>query len=191
MALKDALGRNSDGSERSPVERIDAALTQLADEWAERWQARTPFSRQGLTLALYAAATLGGLGYVALTGAFLFLGIALLAYAGSAPGKGRGSLVEEIQLEAAGLPRRTLKYLSVFMLGLGFFGILSGLPFVLAGLLGYGTPGAELPSVVGGLAITTLKVADYIARTNPSHRDGDPERPVERLRGGQRAPAAA
>jgi hypothetical protein len=31
---------------------------------------------------------------------------------------------------------------------------------------------------VGGLAITALKVADYIARTNPSRHDGDPEQPL-------------
>ncbi len=45
-------------------------------------------------------------------------------------------------------------------------------------LLLLGTPVAALPGLVGGLAITALKVADYIARTNPSRHDGDPEQPL-------------
>lgn len=185
MSLSDRLNRNGDDSELSPIERIDAGLTRRADGWGEYWRTRTGRERQSLTLGLYAAATLGGLAYVVLTGQFLFLGIAILAYAGSAPGKQRGSLIEEMQLEAAGLPRRTLKYLSVFMLGLGLFGVLTSLPFVALGLGGAGSAIAELPGLIGGAAITSLKVADYITRTNPNHRDGDRERRIERV--GRRA----
>jgi hypothetical protein len=182
MSLKHELNHRGDGRDLSPVERLDARLTELADGWAERWQARTPFSRQHLTLALYLAATLAGLAYVALTRELLFLGIAFLAYVGSAPGRQRGSLIEEIQLEAAGLPPGTLRYLAVFMLGLGLFGICSSLPFVVGDLLTAGAPGPQLPGIVGGLAIVALKAADYIARTNPSRRDGDRERPIEKVR---------
>lgn len=191
MSLGDRLNRNSDDSDLSPIERLDARLTRSADGWGEAWRRRTGRERQSLTLGLYVAATLGGLAYVALTGQVLFLGIAFLAYAGSAPGKQRGSLVEEIQLEAAGLPRRTLKYLAVFMFGLGLFGVLTSLPFVLLGLGGVGSAFAELPGLVGGAAITALKVADYIARTNPDRRDGDRERQIERVGRRSAVPMAA
>lgn len=189
MALKHEFNRLDDGA--GPVERLDAVLTRLADRWAERWQARTPFSRQGLTLGLYVTASLCGLGYVLLTREVLFLGVALLAYMGSAPGRQRGSLVEELQLEVSGLPRNTLKYLSVFVLGLGLFGIVSSLPFVLLGAATGDWAGVDLPGTVGGLSLVALKAADYIARTNPSNRDGDRERPIERVRTRVAAPMAA
>jgi hypothetical protein len=101
------------------------------------------------------------------------------------PGKQRGSLVEEIQMEATGLPRHTLKYLAVGVLAIGLFGIVTSLPALLAAPLTGGIDLGELASVLGGAALTVLKAADYIARTNPSDR-GDRERPVERVQ--QRVP---
>ena len=178
MALKKEFNRGDGGRDADPVVRLDAALTVVADRWAEGWQARGGRSRQELTLGLYAIATGASGAYVLLTGEWLFLGLGVLAYAGGARGKQRGALIDEIQLEAVGLPRHTLKYLSVFLLGLGLFGLLSGLALVVVDLLLLGTPVAALPGPVGGLAITALKVADYIARTNPSRHDGDPEQPL-------------
>jgi hypothetical protein len=176
MALKHEFNRQDRSDETNPVLRIDAYLTQVADRAAERWRHRSGGSRQGLTLALYVAATLLGLGYVLITHEFLFLGIALLAYMGSLPGRQRGSLVEEMQLEVSGLPRHTLQYLAVGVLALGLFGVASSLPFV---LLGGGLN--DIAGALGGMALIVLKSADYIARTNPSDRDGDRERQIERI----------
>jgi hypothetical protein len=181
MALKNEFNRGGDGRDGGgpdPVVRLDAALTVVADRWAERWQARGGGSRQALTQGLYALAAGAAGVYVLLTGEWLFLGLGALAYAGGARGKQRGALIDEIQLEAVGLPRHTLKYLSVFLLGLGLFGLLSGLAAAVVDALLLGTPAPALPGLVGGLAITALKVADYIARTNPSRHDGDPEQPL-------------
>src|SRR5919202_6004380 len=182
MALKNEFNHRGDGdrdgSRPDPVVRLDAALTMVADRWAERWQARGGGSRQALTQGLYALAAGAAGVYVLLTGEWLFLGLGVLAYAGGARGKQRGALIDEIQLEAVGLPRHTLKYLSVFLLGLGLFGLLSGLATAVVDALLLGTPAPALPGLVGGLAITALKVADYIARTNPSRHDGDPEQPL-------------
>ncbi len=181
MALKKEFNRGGggpDGSDPGPVVRLDAALAEAADRWAEGWQARSGRSREDLTLGLYAIAAGASGSYVLLTGEWLFLGLGVLAYAGGARGKQRGALIDEIQLEAVGLPRHTLKYLSVFLLGLGLFGLLSGLALVVLDVLLLGTPEAGLPGLMGGLAITALKVADYIARTNPSRHDGDPEQPL-------------
>lgn len=191
MALKGELNRTGDGGERSPVDRIDATLTRLADEWAERWQARTPFSRQRLTSGLYVAAGLLGLVCAALTREVSFLTITVLAYVGGLPGKQRGSLVEEIQLEGAGLSRQTFKYLALVMIGAGLFALLTSLPFIVAGLLAGRGPGGDLPSALSGSALLILKAADYIARTNPSDRGGDRERPVECVRNHAAAPMAA
>lgn len=186
MGLKHEFNRPDEGA--GLIERIDAYLTRTADHWAERWQAVTPLSRQGLTLGCYISASLCSLGYVVLTRQVLFLGVAWLAYLGSAPGKQRGSLIEELQLEVTGLPKHTLKYLSVFLFGLGLLGLLSALPeLILGAFAGQLAPGG-LSSIVGGLAFLFLKCADYIARTNPNHRDGDPEQLIGRVRNGQTAP---
>lgn len=161
------------GGNWRPIDRLDAAFTREADDWANRCQARTSVSRQTITFVVYLVAGVAAFAYATLTGQVLFLGVAILAYAGSMPGKQRGSLVEEIQLEAAGLPARTLKYLSVFMLGLGLFGIFSS---VLQFALAVSSPDQLLSGfevLVGGLALTALKVGDYIARTNPSRPNGD------------------
>lgn len=186
MALKHEFNRQNQTDEANLVLRIDGYLTHTADRLAEGWRHRSGRSRQALTLALYVAATLLGLGYVLLTREFLFLGIALLAYTGSLPGRQRGSLVEEMQLEVSGLPRHTMRYLSVGLLGLGLFGIASSLPFV---LLGGGL--SDVAGTLGGLALIVLKGADYIARTNPSDRNGDPERQIERVQSRMPVGAAA
>jgi hypothetical protein len=182
MALKHEFNRQSETGDENIVLRFDATLTHLTDRAAEAWQARTPFSRQGLTLGLYIAAALLGAAYVLLTREFLFLGIALLAYGGSLPGRQRGSLVEEMQLEVTGLPRHTMKYLAVGLLGIALFGIATSLPFVLTAPLTGSLAMSDIAGLIGGVALTVLKVADYIARTNPPGRDGDRERPVERVR---------
>lgn len=175
MTLKHEFNRQNDSDESNPILRLDAYLTQFGDRAAVGWQRRVGSSRQNLTLGLYIAATLLGLGYVLLTREVLFLGIGLLAYLGSLPGRQRGSLVEEMQLEVSGLPRHTLQYLAVGVLGIGLFGIVSSLPFL---LLDGGI--SELSGTLGGVALLLLKSADYIARTNPSDR-GDHERAVERI----------
>ena len=147
MALKNEFNHRGDGdrdgSRPDPVVRLDAALTVVADRWAERWQARGGGSRQALTQGLYALAAGAAGVYVLLTGEWLFLGLGALAYAGGARGKQRGALIDEIQLEAVGLPRHTLKYLSVFLLGLGLFGLLSGLAAAVLDALLLGTPAAR------------------------------------------------
>lgn len=191
MALKHEFNRQSDADGANPVLRLDALLTQHADRWAEGVKARLRLSRQAQTLFLYLNATLAGLLYVVLTRDFLFLGIAFLAYMGSLPGRQRGSLVEEMQLEVTGLPRHTLKYLAVGVLAIGIFGVASSLPFLAAGAAsGAGVMAGDLAGVVGGVALIVLKCADYIARTNPTDRDGDKERPVERVRSKAAAPMA-
>src|SRR5690348_10144228 len=121
MALKHEFNRLNEDAD--PIEQIDATFTSLADRWGEQWRTRTPFSRQSLTLGLYIVASVCGLGYVLLTHKALFLGVVVLAYLGSLPGRQRGSLIEEMQLEVSGLPRNTLKYLAVLLLTLGLFGV--------------------------------------------------------------------
>ena len=190
MALKHEFNRESERDGGNPIVRLDAFLTQRADSLAEAWQARTRISRQALTLGLYVAATACGLAHVALSRELTFLGIAFLAYVGSAPGRQRGSLVEEMQMEVSGLPRDLLKYVGVFVLAAGLFGLATSLPFLLLDLTHGTIAVADLTGLAGGLALTILKLADYIARTNPSNK-GDRERPIERVRRAAAAPTAA
>jgi hypothetical protein len=189
MALKHEFNRQSETGDENIILRLDATLTRITDQAASAWQARTPFSRQGLTLGLYVAAALLGTAYVLMTREFLFMGIALLAYGGSLPGRQRGSLVEEIQMEVTGLPRHTMKYLAVGVLGIALFGIATSLPFILIAPITHSLALSDITGLLGGLALGILKLADYIARTNPSGRDGDRERPVERVQ--QRATVGA
>lgn len=191
MALKHEFNPSNEADEANPVLRLDARLTRIADRAAKAWQARTPSSRQTLTFGLYVGAALLGVGYVLITREILFLGVALLAYAGSVPGRQRGSLVEEIQMEVTGLPRHTLKYLAVGVLALGLLGVVSSLPFLLVSALGGGVDLGGIAGLLGGLSLSALKIADYIARTNPSDRDGDRERPVERVQSRMPVGAAA
>ena len=183
MALKHEFNRQTDADEPNPVLRLDAILTRRADRFAEGVKHRLHLSRQAQTLFFYLNATIAGLIYVVLTREILFLGIAVLAYMGSMPGRQRGSLVEEMQMDVTGLHRHTLKYLAVFVLGIGVFGVLSGLIIMMLGIAGGGGINiGDFAGVTGGMALVLLKCADYIARTNPSDRDGDKERPVERVR---------
>ena len=192
MSLRHEFNQTSDGRGGDPklILRIDAALTRWADRWADRWQARRGQSRRGLTFDLYVIATVAAGGYVTLTGEWLFLGIGVLAYASGARGKQQGGLIDEMQLEAAGMPRHLLKYLGVFLLGLGLFGASSGFLLVLLDALIFGTVMMGLPSLIGGVAITALKVADYVARTNPRHHGGDPEVPMAWARPPRAMPVA-
>ena len=190
MALKHEFNRQNDADQSNLVLWIDAVLTKRADRLAEAVKARLHISRQAQTLFLYLNATLAGLLYVVLTREFLFLGIAFLAYMGSMPGRQRGSLVEEIQLEVTGLHRHTLKYLAVFVLAIGVFGVVTSLPFMISGIAsGAGIGMGELAGIAGGAALIILKCADYVARTNPTDK-GDKERPIERVRSRAAAPMA-
>ncbi len=182
MALKHEFNRQDNADEQNVVVRLDTLLTQQADRWAEGVKARLHLSRQAQTLFLYLCATIAGLLYVLLTREILFLGVAILAYMGSLPGRQRGSLVEEMQMEVSGLNRHAMRYLAVFILAIGTFGALTSLPFLLAGLFsGAGVAVSDLAGIIGGSALILLKFADYIARTNPSDRGGDPERKIERV----------
>lgn len=192
MALKHEFNRQSDADEPNPVVRFDAILTQRADRWAEGVQARLHLSRQAQTLFLYLSATIAGLLYVVLTREILFLGIAFLAYMGSLPGRQRGSLVEEMQMEVTGLHRHTMQYLAVFVLAIGMFGVITSLPFMVVGIVGgAGVAVGDVAGMIGGSALIVLKFADYIARTNPSDRGGDPERQIERVQGRMAVPTAS
>lgn len=181
MALKHEFNRQDDADHSNVVLWLDAVLTQRADRLAEGVKARLRLSRQVQTLFLYLSATVAGLSYVAITREVLFLGIALLAYMGSLPGRQRGSLVEEVQLEVSGLHRHTMKYLAVGVLAIGVFGVLSSIPFMMLDLMsGAGIGMGELSGVIGGLSLILLKCADYVSRTNPTDR-GDRERQIERV----------
>lgn len=181
MALKHEFNRQSDADQSNLVLRVDAMMAQGADRWAEGVKVRLHLSRQAQTLFLYLSATITGLLYVMLTREVFFLGIAFLAYMGSLPGRQRGSLVEEIQTEVAGLHKHTMKYLAVFVLAIGVFGVLSSLPFMALDIVsGAGVRVGDLSGIIGGVALIVLKCADYVARTNPTDK-GDKERPVERV----------
>jgi hypothetical protein len=170
MALNDRYNRGG-----GRLENLDRYLTHLGDRFGDFWWERTGLNRAVLTQALYLLAA-----WAALHAALWFhrplllgiAGVALVALLGKTP-ISRGGLVEEMQVEVLGLPRRTFVVLRLWLLGLGLLNLAQATG-ELALAAGSGLP----PSLQGveffltGCAFTALQAADYIRRTNPSTPSG-------------------
>jgi hypothetical protein len=166
MSLGDRYSRGGDGR----LELLDRYWTNLGDRFGNYWRDRTGVSRHTLTQSLYLFAAWSSMQYVALTRDPAMLGIvALSVLALMGLTRSRGGLVEQIQLEALRLPRRTFVILRVWLLSLGMLSLTMAISDLWLTLQS-GTP---LPPEAGqslllGLALTALQSADYISRTNPS-----------------------
>jgi len=170
MALNDRYNRGG-----GRLENLDRYLTHLGDRFGNFWRERTGLNRTVLTQALYLLAAWAALHAAIWFERPLMLGIAgvgLVALMGKTP-ISRGGLVEEMQVEALGLPRRTFVILRLWLLGLGLLNLAQATSD-LALAAGSGVP----PSLQGveflftGCAFTALQAADYIRRTNPSSPSG-------------------
>jgi hypothetical protein len=88
-----------------------------------------------------------------------------------------GGLLEEIQYEAAGLPRWTPSAVNVLILFSGLFGLSTVAGSILASALsGIAPTVAILDPLLSGVAFAGWKIGEYIARTNPSGPNGKPRR---------------
>jgi hypothetical protein len=148
---------------------LDRHLTHLGDRAGTWFADRTGAGRQPLTHGLYLAAAAAAVQHVVLVrdpGLLAVAGVALLSLRGLVAS--RGGLVEQIQVEAAGLPRNTLLVMRLAILGMGLLSLLTAVAYLVETLrTGVPLPVAAAESALSGVALFALQAADYIRRTNP------------------------
>jgi hypothetical protein len=100
-----------------------------------------------------------------------FAAVAFLSYLGAVPAL--GGLIEQIQAEAAGLPKNALAIMRLQILGVGVFLLATAGGHLLADLSGVAPLGMDfLRVLLLGLSFTALQASDYIRRTNPASPSG-------------------
>lgn len=170
MSLSDRYNRG-DGR----IQQFDRYMTELGNVVGNWWSDLTGWSRRSLTQGLYIASALAAAQHgVIFQDPFVYMigAVSVLSFIGLA-GQSRGGVVEQLQAEAAGLPKNSLAALRLLML---FLGILS-LADVAVGVVASAFDPSQLSgfmidSLLIGIAFTTLQASDYICRTNPTTGKG-------------------
>lgn len=165
MSLNDRYNRGGDGR----LDLLDRYLTHLGDRAGTYWLDHTGESRTVLTRSLYVFAAWAALQELVLARdptMVIIVGVALLSLRMGS--WSRGGVVEKIQLEALGLPRRTFIILRLWLLGLGLLSLAIAAGDLAVTLL-FGAPlQMDAPeSLLLGCALAALQISDYISRTNP------------------------
>jgi hypothetical protein len=153
------------------IQKFDRYLTDLGNLAGNWWADQTGFSRRTLTQGLYVAAILAASQHgVVFKDPFLLViaGVAMLSFTGVA-GQSKGGVVEQIQAEAAGLPKNTLAVMRLVILFVGTMQ-LANAAFGFVGLLNSNLSMTRyiLDPLLFGIALTALQASDYICRTNPA-----------------------
>ena len=165
MSLSDRYNRG-DGR----IQSFDKFLTDLGNRVGNFWADQTGVSRRSLTQGLYVLSALAATQHFAVSHDFtvlLFTAVALLAYMGAMPAL--GGVVEQIQAEAAGLPKNTLAIMRLFILWVGAFLLTSVVVDVVADLIGSEPLDRQFAlDLLMGVSLVALQASDYIRRTNPS-----------------------
>src|SRR5687767_1653890 len=116
MSLSDRYNRGDDR-----IQKFDGYLTDLGNVAGNWWSDQTGMSRRTLTQGLYIAAVLAASQYgISFRDPFqlVIAAIALLSFTGAA-GHSKGGVVEQLQAEAAGLPKNTLALMRLGILAVG------------------------------------------------------------------------
>jgi hypothetical protein len=156
------------------LELLDQYLTHLGDRTGNSWRDHTGASRTDLTRSLYLFSAWAAVQHVVISHdptMLLIAGIAMLSMSGLL--RSHGGLVEQIQVEALGLPRRTFVILRVWLLVIGLFSLAMAIGD-LAVTLQSGVPLTiqSAQSWLLGCSLTALQTSDYISRTNPIFPSG-------------------
>lgn len=164
MSLHDRYNRGG-----GRLENLDRYLTHLGNRVGNAWYDHTGVSRHILTQGLYLAAIWAALQDLAITRDHMMIVIAGLAFFGLRGfTQSRGSLVEQIQVEALGLPRWTFAFLRVMLLTLGCLALAratGGLAVALQTQTPI--PFEAVDGFLRGIALVALQAGEYIRRTNP------------------------
>ena len=164
MSLHDRYNRGG-----GRLDNLDRYLTHLGNRAGNAWLDHTGVGRDVLTRGLCFFALWAALQNVVLSRdpiMILVAGLALLSLRGLT--SSRGGLVEQIQVEALGLPKSTFAFLRIFILFIGCFSLATALGEVGVALqLRAAIPFSAAQSLMSGCALVALQASDYIRRTNP------------------------
>ena len=151
------------------LDNLDRYLTHLGNRAGNFWLDRTGLGRHVLTRSLYLFAAWAALQHLVLVRdpiMLVLVGLARMGLLGI--GQSRGGLVEQIQVEAMGLPKSTFAFLRIFLLFIGGFSLATAF-----GVLGVALqhqaaiPFTAVTELLNGCALVALQAGDYIRRTNP------------------------
>jgi hypothetical protein len=151
------------------LQSLDRYLTEVGNRIGNAWWARTGTSRVTLTQGLCVFSAWAATQYFSLTHDPIVVAIIVIAFLSwQGIGQSRGGLVEQIQSEAAGLPKNALVTLRLIILGAGALQLATASGDVL-GTLGGGSLVTvhTLEALLLGSALVALQASDYIRRTNP------------------------
>jgi hypothetical protein len=169
MSLNDRYNRPSD-SDGGRLVLLDHYLTYLGDRAGNYWRDHTGASRSVLTQGLYIFAAWAAMQHLLIVHdptMLVVVAISLLALNGIRPA--RGTVVEQMQIEALGLPRRTFVILRLWLLTLGLLSLAIALgDFAAAVQSSTPVPADSIQSWLLGCSLTAWQVSDYISRTNPT-----------------------
>lgn len=178
MSLADRYNRG-DGR----LELLDRYLTSLGDRAGESWRDRSGASRAALTQGLCIYSAWAATQEFALTHNVVTIAIivaAVLTWRAQFMGVGvsRGGLIEQIQSEAAGLPKNALAAMRMMILAGGMLQIALAAGDLLSAFAGGMLLVRDLfDCFLLGSALVALQASDYISRTNPAPpRDGNRQR---------------
>ena len=166
MSLSDRYNRG-DGR----IQKFDRYLTDLGNDAGNLWADQTGWSRRALTQGLFVVAALAATQHgVLYHNPFLYLiaGLAVFSFTGMA-GQSSGGIVEQLQAEAAGLPRNAIATLRLLMLFVGVLNMsiaVSRLAFLITDHPF--TAGIVIEPLLIGIAFVSLQASEYISRTNPA-----------------------
>lgn len=164
MSLSDRYNRG-DGR----LQSLDRYLTHVGDRVGNAWWARTGINRAIFTQGLYVFSAWAATQHYALSHdpiVTVIILVAVLSWRGV--GQSRGGLVEQIQAEAAGLPKNALVALRLIILGTGSLQLATATGEILATLAGATLVTTQtLESLLLGASLVALQASDYIRRTNP------------------------
>jgi hypothetical protein len=153
---------------------LDRYLTGLGDRIGGKWVDLTGQSRVVLTQGLYVLAAITAMQHVTISHnpiVLTFVGAAILCWMGH--GQTRGGLVEQIQAEAAGLPKNAYAAMNFTALGIGLMQLAVAAGYLLEFLVGSpALPQEFVLSALLGCALTSLQASNYIRRTNPMTPSG-------------------
>jgi hypothetical protein len=151
------------------IQSFDKYLTEIGDDLGEFWWRVTGVHRSVLTQGLYVVSAWAGVQHYMLTRdatMLLITGVALLSYMGL--GQSKGGLVEQLQAEATGLPKNSIAFMRLLVIGMGVFNLITAACAVAASFTSQPITTREItvPLLIG-LSLTALQLSDYIRRTNP------------------------
>jgi hypothetical protein len=179
MSLNDRYHRDE-----GRIQRMDRRFTEIGDRFGNYWTETTGITRSTLTRSLYFVSIVAAVQHYLLYHEFPVLLLCLFAVLSMNAGTiSRGGIVEQIQSEAAGLPRNTVAFFRLMILLIGVFNLMGASTRLIAMEFSPDVVAAGVGSdLLVGIAMVALQFSEYIRRTNPTNRHPGGRRPGKLVR---------